>query len=169
MLAVLVLVWHRVQPPWWDDAGDVAEMLDNQQNGTGYEGIDEYVPNGADVYEIKNDARRVSFEGEGSARIRITQWGPESKAFSASLSQPGKLVLRLFNYPAWKVAVNNRPVTTGTLEVTGQMVIPAVAGENQVQITFARTRDREIGGIISLTTLILILTALLYDRRKFAL
>jgi len=49
------------------------------------------------------------------------------------------------------------------------MVIPAAAGENQVQITFARTRDREIGGIISLTTLILILTALLYDRRKFAL
>jgi hypothetical protein len=144
-------------------------MLDNQQNGTGYEGIDEYVPNGADVYEIKNDARRVSFEGEGSARIRITQWGPESKAFSANLSQSGKLVLRLFNYPAWKVAVNNRPVTTGTLEVTGQMVIPAVAGENQVRITFARTRDREIGGIISLTTVILILAALLHDRRKLAL
>ena len=110
MLAVLVFVWHRVQPPWWDDAGDVAEMLDNQQNGAGYEGIDEYVPNGADVYEIKKDARRVTFEGDGSARIRITQWGPESKSFSANLSQPGKLVLKLFSYPAWKVEVNGRPV-----------------------------------------------------------
>jgi 6-pyruvoyl-tetrahydropterin synthase related domain len=168
MLAVLMFVWHRVQHPWWDDAGDVAEMLDNQQNGTGYEGIDEYVPSGTDVYEIKHDARRVTFEGEGSARIRITQWGPESKAFSANLSQPGKLVLKLFNYPAWKAAVNHRPVTTGTHEITGQMVIHADAGENQVQITFARTRDREIGGIISLATVILLLGALLHDRRKFA-
>ena len=74
-------------------------MLDNQQNGTGYEGIDEYVPNGADVYEIKNDARRVTFEGDGSARIRITRWGPESKSFSANLSQPGKLVLKLVQLP----------------------------------------------------------------------
>ena len=95
--------------------------------------------------------------------------GAQSKAFSANLSRPGKLVLKLFNYPAWKVAVNSRPVTTGTLEVTGQMVIPADAGENQVQITFARTRDREVGGIISLTTVILTLAALLYDRRKLAL
>jgi 6-pyruvoyl-tetrahydropterin synthase related domain len=169
MLAVLGFVWHRVQPPWWDDAGDVAEMLDNQQNGTGYEGIDEYVPKPADVYEIKHDARRVTFEGEGSARIRITQWGPESKTFSANLSRPGDLVLKLFNYPAWKVAVNHRPVTTGTHEITGEMVIRADAGENQVQITFARTCDREIGGIISLTTAILLLGALLHDRRKLAL
>ncbi len=169
MLAVLAFVWHRVQPPWWDDAGDVAEMLDNQQNGTGYEGIDEYVPKLADVYEIKHDARRVTFEGEGRARIRITEWGPESKSFSADVSQPGKLVLKLFNYPAWKVTVNHRPVTTGTLEITGQMVIPAEAGDNQVQISFARTRDRQIGGMISLATVILILVVVLYYRRKLAL
>ncbi len=169
MLAVLAFVWHRVQPPWWDDAGDVAEMLDDQQNGTGYEGIDEYVPIPADVYEIKHDARRVTFEGEGRARIRITQWDAESRAFSAMLSQPGKLVLKLFNYPAWRVTVNHRAVITGTLAITGQMVIPAEAGDNQVQVTFARTRDRQIGGIISLATVILILGAVLYDRRKLAL
>ena len=128
MLAVLAFVWHRVQPPWWDDAGDVAEMQDHQQDGSGYEGIDEYVPNGADVYEIKKDARRVTFEGNGASRIRITQWGPESKSFSANVSQPGKLVLKLFNYPAWRVEVNHRPVQTGMLEVTGQMVIPVGGG-----------------------------------------
>jgi hypothetical protein len=166
MLAVLAFVWHRVQPPWWDDAGDVAEMLDNQQDGAGYEGIDEYVPNGADVYEIKHDARRVTFEGDGSARIRITQWEPESRSFSANVSQPGKLVLRLFNYPAWKVAVNNRSVTTGTHAITGQMVIPVAAGENQVRIVFARTRDREIGGLISFGSGILILGMMFFNRRR---
>ncbi len=166
MLAVLAFVWHRVQPPWWDDAGDVAEMLDNQQDGAGYEGIDEYVPNGADVYEIKHDARRVTFEGDGSARIRITQWEPESRSFSANVSQPGKLVLKLFNYPAWKVAVNNRSVTTGTQAITGQMVIPVEAGENQVRIVFARTRDREIGGLISFGSGFLILGVMFFNRRR---
>ena len=115
MLAVLALVWHRIQPPWWDDSGDVAEMLDHQQDGSGYEGIDEYVPNGVDVYEIKQDARHVTFQGNGGSRIHITQWGPESKSFTANVSQPGKLVLKLFNYPAWKVEVNHRPVQTGML------------------------------------------------------
>jgi hypothetical protein len=165
MLAVLAFVWHRVQPPWWDDAGDVAEMLDHQEDGSGYEGIDEYVPDGVDVYEIKKDARHVTFEGNGTSRIRITQWAAESKSFSASLSQPGKLVLKLFDYPAWKAKVNGRAVQTGMLKVTGQMVIPVEAGDNQVQITLARTRDREIGGLISFGTAILILALLPYKRR----
>jgi hypothetical protein len=157
MLAVLALVWHRVQPPWWDDTGDVAEMLDHQQDGSGYDGIDEYVPNGVDVYEIKKDARHVTFEGNGTSRIRITLWAAESKSLSANLSQPGRLVLKLFNYPAWKAKVNGRAVQTGMLKVTGQMVIPVEAGDNQVQIILARTRDREIGGLISFGTVILIL------------
>ncbi len=72
MLLVLVWVWHRVQPPWWDTAGDVAEMLDNQQSNLGYEGTDEYVPTGADAYEINKDAQLVAFEGESSSRIHIT-------------------------------------------------------------------------------------------------
>jgi hypothetical protein len=165
MLAALAYVWHRVQPPWWDDAGDIAEMQDHQQDGSGYEGIDEYVPNGADVYEINKDARRVTFEGNGASRIHITQWGPESKSFSANLSQPGKLVLKLFNYPAWRVEVNRRPVQTGLLQVTGQMVIPVEAGDNQIRITFTQTRDREIGGLISFGTVILILGLMPFNRR----
>jgi hypothetical protein len=165
MLAVLAFVWHRVQPPWWDDSGDIAEMQDHQQDGSGYEGIDEYVPNGVDVYEINKDARRVTFEGDGASRIHITRWGPESKSFSANLSQPGKLVLKLFNYPAWKVEVNHRPVQTAMREVTGQMVIPAEAGDNEVQITFVRTRDREVGALISFGTVILFLGLMPFNRR----
>ena len=136
-----------------------------ENDGSGYEGIDEYVPNGVDVSEIKKDARRVTFEGNGASRIRITEWAPESKSFSANLTQSGKLVLKLFNYPAWRVEVNHRPIQTGLLAVTGQMVIPVEAGDHQVQVTFARTRDREIGGLISFGTGILILGLMPYKRR----
>jgi len=103
---------------------------------------------------------------DGSSRIRITQWGPESKFFSANVGQPGKLVVKLFSYPAWRVEVNNRPVQTAALKITGQMVIPVDAGDNQVRITFVPGRDRKIGGSISLATGILILGALLFNRRS---
>jgi 6-pyruvoyl-tetrahydropterin synthase related domain len=165
MFAVLAFVWHSVQPPWWDTTDDIAEMENNQRDGSGYDGIDEYVPNGADVYEIKKDARRVAFEGNGASRIRITEWGPESKSFSANVSQPVKLVLKLFNYPAWTVEVNRRLVQTGMTKPTGQMVIPVEEGENQVRITFVQTRDRKIGALISFGAVLLILGLIPFNRR----
>jgi hypothetical protein len=165
MLAALIFVWQRVQPPWWDDAGDVAEMQDNQETGAGYEGIDEYVPSGVDVYEIKKDAHRVTYDGSSSARIRITEWAPESKSFTANVSQSGKLVLRLFSYPAWRTEVNGRRVQTGMLKPTGQIVIPVAAGDNQVTVVFTQTRDRQIGGWISLAAGILTLGMLFVNRR----
>ena len=165
MLAVLVWVWHRVQPPWWDNAADVAEMLDNQRTGSGYEGTDEYVPNGADASETDKAARQVSFEGAGSSEIHIKQWAPELKSFTVAATLPGKVVLKLFNYPAWQVEVNGHPVQTGTVEVTGQMMIPVARGENQVRIILSRTRDRLLGGYISLAAGILLLGGMLFRRR----
>ncbi len=166
MLAVLAFVWRSVQPPWWDTSDDVAEMLDNQQNGSGYDGIDEYVPEGVDVYRIKPDARHVTFDGNGTSRIHVTRWGPETKSFSANLSQPGNLVLKLFSYPAWRVEVNGRPVQTAMHKVTGQMVIPAEAGDNQVQVTLTRTRDRELGGLVSFGAALLVVVLVPYKRRN---
>jgi hypothetical protein len=150
MLGVIIVVWHRVQAPWWDTAADIAEMRDNIQDGQGYEGTDEYVPAGADPYEISQQARRATFEGDGLARIQVQRWDAETRLLSANVTTPGKLVLRLFNYPAWKVEVNERAVTTETREVTGQMMIPIEAGENRIQVTLTRTWDRTVGGVISI-------------------
>jgi hypothetical protein len=149
ILAVLVWVWHWAQPPWWDTAGDVAEMQDNQEEGVGYESVDEYVPAGGDAYEINKDARRVTYEGAGNSRIRVTEWTPESITFSAYVSQPGQLVLKLFNYPAWRAELNGHNIPTLTRPVTAQMMIPVEAGESRVHIRFTRTPDRTLGGSIS--------------------
>ena len=153
MFAVLMFVWHRTQAPWWETAGDFAGMLRQQRSGAGYEGTDEYVPVSGDPYEITHDAARV-FLDDGVVpaeirRIQVTQWSAESKIFTAQVDHPGQLVLRLFNYPAWCVQVNGQVVPTSTRDVTGQMEIPVQAGENRVQVSFARTSDRTLGGIIS--------------------
>jgi len=152
MFAVLTFVWHRVQPPWWETAGDFGEMLEQQQSGAGYEGTDEYVPAGADPYEVKQDAPCVAMENVVPGQVRrlqIQRWGSESKVFTAQVDRAGQLVLRLFNYPAWRIEVNGQVVEASTRDVTGQMLIPVQAGENGVQITFTRTWDRILGGMIS--------------------
>src|SRR5439155_15282296 len=103
MLAGVAFVWHRVQSPWWDTAADINEMLDNQQEGSGYEGVDEYVPADADASEIKQDVPPVTSKDGAGARIQVLRWDVELKLFTADLHEPGKLLLRLFNYPAWTV------------------------------------------------------------------
>jgi hypothetical protein len=172
MLGLVAFVSHRVQPPWWDRAADIAEMRNNIQEGQGYEGrgyegTDEYVPAGADPYEIKLDARRVVFEGAGTIRIHVMRWEPESKFLTATASQPGNLVLRLFDYPAWQAEVNGQVVATGATEVTRQMIVPIRAGENSVRIRFTRTWDRSLGGIIS-TGAILLVCGIIFTRRSKA-
>ncbi len=163
LLVVIVGAWHRVQSPWWDNAGDLREMQDNVATGTGYEGTDEYTPFGADPSAINKDVRRVTVDGAAHAAIHVLQWGAESKVFTAEMSAPSNLALRLFNYPAWRVMVNGRVVHAGTREGTGQMLVPVEAGANRVQITFIRTWDRTAGAWISVFALLLMFAATRYD------
>lgn len=168
-LAVVFIVWNRVQVPWWDNAGDIQEMLDNQQDGTGNEGTDEYVPAGADPYDIDRNAPLASYQGQGDARISVQQWFAEKRFVIASASESGKLLLRLFNYPLWHVHVNGHTVRTETTAHTGQIVVPIGAGENRVQINFIEGWDRTPGMICSFCTLAGILVCWLTSRKRVAL
>jgi hypothetical protein len=138
-------------------------MQDNMETGAGYEGAPEYAPVGADPSTIDKDARRVTVDGPAHAAIRVLQWDPEFKLFTAEMSAADNLVLRLFSYPAWRVEVNGRRVHAGAREGTGQMLVPVEAGANRVQITFVRTWDRTVGGWISVFALLLVLASTRYE------
>ena len=166
MLAVLVFVGYRFQTPWWDHAPEIATLQRAIETGAGYEGTDEYTPIDADGYEISHDARRVTFQGAGADQIHVLRWAPESKLFTAQVTTPGDLVLRLFNYPAWRVEVNGRVVTTGSLDLTGQMTIPVETGSNQVRIMFTRTPDRTVGGVVSSITALLVVAIVFFQRKR---
>jgi hypothetical protein len=166
-LGSVLWVWHRVLPPWWDNAGDIQEMVDNQQDGAGNEGTDEYVPAGVDPYDVDQKAPPARFEGRGSAKIHIVQSQSEKRLIVAVATSPGKLVLRLFNYPSWRVEVNGRAVQTESTPHTGQMVVPVTAGENRVEVRFVEGWDRLAGGGISaLAILIIILWFVRHGMRR---
>jgi hypothetical protein len=168
MLVVVAFGWQYYQAPWWDNAGDLREMQDNMATNVGYEGTDEYAPIAADPSVVDKDARRVTVEGPARAAIHVFRWNAGQKLFTADLSAPDNLVLKLFNYPAWRVEVNGQAVQAGTLENTGQMLVPVQAGENRVQVTFIRTWDRTAGIWISVLAFLLIITLLLAPLRSWS-
>jgi hypothetical protein len=91
----------------------------------------------------------VRFEGHGQERINIQQWDGEKRRIVVDTKSPGKLVLRLFNYPLWKTEVNGHPAQTTSTPDTGQMIVPITAGENRVQTDFVNGWDRKVGWVLS--------------------
>jgi 6-pyruvoyl-tetrahydropterin synthase-like protein/uncharacterized protein DUF6077 len=157
LLLVIASVWRRVQPPWWDNATDVAEMRESVRTGEGYEGTDEYVPAGDDPYELNKAAPLVATDQGGSASVRIEAWKAQTKTFSVDMRSPGTLLPRLYAYPAWRVEVNGNVVQTHSEPVVGRITIPVMAGQNQVKISFERTWDQELGDAISICSAALLL------------
>jgi len=171
LLAVVALAGWRIQPPWWDYAADIREMAMAMSDGTGNEGTDEYVPTGADPYEINKEEPLVILCRVGivardcpPATAQILDWSAVSKHVKVNTSEAGNLVLRLFNYPAWEVKINGQPVQAETSDVTGQMVIPVKAGTSSVEIRFRRTPDRAIGDALSMASIAVFL-ALWWETR----
>ena len=167
-LLVIVLAWHRVQAPWWDNAADLREMQDNIATGAGFEGTDEYTPAGAEPASADKDARAVTVNGPAQAAIRVLRWDAESKLFTAELSAPDELDLRLFPYPAWRVEVNGHVVEIKMRETTGQILVPVSAGGNRVEVTFTRTWDRMLGAWVSLLTTLGVCGWTIFQRRAAA-
>ena len=153
LLAVVVVAGYRIQPPWWDTAADIEEMHEAISDGTGYEGTDEYVPAGADASELNKDQPLVIGPSGRLVRTDIAEWRPVDRHFVILATTSELLTLRLFNYPAWEVTVNGERVATQTAEVTGQMIIPVASGRSDIRIHFGRTRDRTVGGLISVLSL----------------
>jgi len=166
LLIALIAAGYRFQRPWWDRAADIREMADAMADGTGYEGTDEYVPAGADAYELNRDLPLISNEAREPVTEKILEWKPTERHFTVHAADAGKLVVRLFSYPAWKVVVNGQPARTGKTDITELMVIPVAAGDNDVQIRFRSTLDRVVGDFVSLISLLVLIVVWIMTRRR---
>jgi hypothetical protein len=106
--------------------------------------------------------------GPAHAAIDVLHWDAESKIFTAEMSTPDQVVLRLFRYPAWRASVNGREVETTATEGTGQMLVPLSAGMNQVEVRFVRTWDRVAGGWISIFATAGVVSWFVWSRQRRA-
>jgi len=75
----------------------------------GYEGTDEYVPAGADPYELNKSLPHISDDTGAPVPSQMLAWEQTEKHFTVRAAAPQNLTVRLFNYPAWQVVVNGKP------------------------------------------------------------
>jgi uncharacterized membrane protein YhaH (DUF805 family) len=175
-----------VRGAWWDSQ-DAPELQAAIHSGQGYEGTDEYQPNGTDRSELPGNpdpanraddasptpARPVEELGSdgaiaplsGNTTVHIERWSAESKSFTTDSAKPVTLALRLLSYPAWQVRVDGREVGYGSQAETARMLLAMPEGAHQAEIRFRRTADRTLGDIASALSLCVLL-ALAYATRQ---
>jgi hypothetical protein len=175
-----------VKDAWWDSE-DIPALIAAIQSQHGYEGTDEYQPLGCDRYQLPgqppasadhDDSRnlnesavtpapgaRTLIKGEDA---HIALWTAEEKLFTARKNQQSILALKLINYPAWEIRVDDKVVHANPLPETAQMSFSIPAGEHSVHVHFRRTPDRTTGSAISLFSVLLLLGFSVHCHRKTA-
>jgi hypothetical protein len=94
----------------------------------------------------------------------VERWSAETKELRITTREPVLLALRVLNYPAWRIEVNDKVVKPQPPNrETSQIVVPLAAGSSHVVVRFTRTPDRTIGGIS--TSLSVIVLMLIFVRR----
>jgi hypothetical protein len=162
---------YMVKHAWWDTE-DMPTLQAELQDGTGFEGTDEYDPAGDDRSDLPQKEARAYIPRHGSrplaqneSNVVVEKWNAEHRAVRVVSKNPDNVVLRVLNYPAWRVTVNGEAVRPSHAKGTEEMIVPIPAGESKVRIDFTRTTDRTLGGWISAASLIASLSILIYNRR----
>jgi hypothetical protein len=175
LLAILACTAaYMVRHTWWDSE-DVPVLLQALQNDEGFEGVDEYDPLGDDHSSLLEKSERAMVvpnateeknRVESEVHVAVQRWTAEKKEIQIDTREPSVLKLRLLNYPAWRVEVNNAVVAPEQTGETGQITVSLPAGPSHVLVRFIRTPDRIIGGLISAASTLIAL--LLFTRRPAA-
>jgi len=190
MVALLAIIAGAgalmVKDAWWDTQ-DAPFVLAAIHSGRGYEGTDEYQPNGDDRSELPGnpdpatraddaspttaqpveevDADGGAFVPDPGARVEL--WSAQRKSFTSESFMPVTLALKLLSYPAWQAQVDGREVRFEVQPTTARLLLPLPAGTHRVEIRFRRTWDRAAGNAISAISCIALL-GFAYGNRRAA-
>jgi hypothetical protein len=166
---------YMVRHTWWDSE-DIPVLLEALQNDEGFEGVDEYDPVGDDHSLLPEKSERVTVmpvtpepaaRVEPDAQVTVHRWTAERKEIDVTTREPLILKLRLLDYPAWRVTVNDAAVVPEQTGETAQITVLVVAGASNVVVRFIRTTDRTIGAAISGISVLIAL--LLFTSRPAAM
>lgn len=160
-----------IQETWWDTE-DIPTLRAAIADGAGFDGTDEYDPQGDDHYDLPGRAAQAVIlnaedpeDAAPPAKVQIEKWTASDKRLRISSPQASRVALRLLDYPGWRVEVNGIGVTPQHAEGLAQMVLPLPAGTSQIRVHLVMTEDRKVGAGISLASLLVGIPLLLGGRR----
>jgi hypothetical protein len=172
-----------------DDEDAVAAQVSSFREGQGTQGTDEYTPKGADnsavqqhlplvrvlsaaqddtadSSKVDNPEWRAGTSGSIAATVNVKRWNAERWTVSVVTTETGYAVLRLMDYPSWRVTVDDKPALGRPVRDDGLMAIPIIAGKHVMEIQWAATRDVIIGRIISVIALLALAIVVMLERRE---
>ena len=177
-----------------DDEDAVAPMVNVFRSGAGFEGTDEYAPvdtdnglvaTGLPAACLVSDPETTlgvvdtpganpdwwveqhSCEATFTAK-RDTRDGRERMAIEAVLPHAGYLILRLRDYPAWRILLNGRPAGKLETREDGLMEFAAPAGPVDVAVDWTTTPDVMAGRWVSMASLALLVAFWGWERQRKA-
>jgi len=159
-----------------DDEDNVRAQVATFRDG-GFQGTDEYTAAAADNDAIQQELPRIRVlraadgdEGKSAAganpewqaggadllpsEVQIGRWNVERMSATVR-SGAGFAVMRVMDYPAWRVTVNGKPVNARPRRDDGLLAIPLAAGVSQIEVRYGPTLDVWAGRILSLVAAIL--------------
>jgi hypothetical protein len=175
-----------------DDQDAVAPMVSAYRSGAGFMGASEYAPPSADNTLIATGLPAACMVTDPAAVLgvipngveadeAIPDWNaaqgscdatlswqsdqPEHKRLSALVPHAGFLILRLRGYPAWRIAVNGRPIASLPQRDDGLIAVPVPQGSVDLAVDWTTTPDHILGRWLSALA-VLLLTALWLLERK---
>jgi 6-pyruvoyl-tetrahydropterin synthase related domain len=159
-ISLVATGWFFVRETWWD-TDDVPTLQAAITHGVGFDGTDEYDPVGDDHYNLPDKAPPVqvipgddSSDAARGVSVNLKMWTASRKEIEVSSPEPVRIGLRLLNYPAWRVTVNGKRIEPGREDEINRMVLDLPAGNSEVGFRFETTKDRMVGWIISLVSVL---------------
>jgi hypothetical protein len=171
-----------------DEEDAVTPQIAAFQSGSGVEGTDEYTPVGVDnaavqqhlplvrVLHAEQDDTADSTPGDnpewrpgdpGSLLANVDARRPSGEHWlvRAATSEAGYAVLRLMDYPAWRVTVDGKPVLGRPSREDGLMAVPLAAGHHQIEVRWHATSDVIAGRTLSAIALLVFLGVAVVERK----
>jgi 6-pyruvoyl-tetrahydropterin synthase related domain len=171
-----------------DDEDAVTAQLAGFRLGHGTEGTDEYTPVGVDNAAVQqrlplvrvlrsaqddiaddtaadNPEWRAGDPGSIAAQVDARRRNGEYWTVSIVTPETGYAVLRLMDYPSWRVTVDGEPVNSRPLREDGLMTVPVNAGRHVVEVRWAATRDVVAGRVVSAIALLMLAMAAMLERK----
>jgi hypothetical protein len=175
-----------------DDEDAVGAQLAAFRSGQGVEGTDEYTPIGADnasvqqhlplvrVLRLAQDdtadstngdnpewrpAKHPEDQGSIPAKVIAKESNRERWVVDVSTPQSGYAVLRLMDYPSWRVSVDGQPVPPRPVREDGLMVVPVMPGSHTIAVQWSPTRDILAGRALTALTLLALAGTVVLERR----
>ena len=171
-----------------DDDDTLAGQISAFSSGVGVEGTDEYTPQNADNSAIQghlpplrllsspqsdvvdsSSESNPNYLSDGSGlngKITVDLWQSEHKVIRVATEMPGFAVLRLMDYPGWRVLLNASLQTARPQREDGLMVMPLPSGTSRIEVSWQETQDEIWGRMTTLVSLFLLVPIAWIEQRR---